>query len=53
MGGVNYSSELHYGNVFDDPSLLESEMSRDNWNRKDKKGSKSVFSKRYNQSMKS
>jgi hypothetical protein len=53
IGAVNYGSEMHYMNAFDDPSILESEFSRNDWNRKEKKGSKSVFSKRYNQSIKS
>ena len=53
IGALNYGSEMHYMNAFDDPSILESEFSRNDWNRKEKKGSKSVFSKRYNQSIKS
>ena len=48
-GAVNYSSEIHYGNGFDDPSLLESEISRNDWNPRG--GARSVFSKRNNASL--
>ena len=53
MGVMNYASEIQYGAGLDDPSLLESELSREVWGQRSKKaGARSVLSKRYMQSMK-